>query len=185
MRDTWNLEKLYHSFEDPDFLTDLNRFQEVIKEYNAFSPQFSNYDSKKETLINFLKLNIEFSLLTDKLYHFASLNQATDSTNQTAIKYITTFQMSFSELAKTETQFKKWLRDFPEIDQTIESDFLLKEHRFHIHEIIQNAKYMLDEKTEILISKLRQSGSSAWGRLQSLLTSTLAVDYEGKEITLS
>ncbi|PKL00540.1 MAG: oligoendopeptidase F [Tenericutes bacterium HGW-Tenericutes-1] len=185
MKDTWNLEKLYQSFEDPNFIKDFNRFQEVIKEYNDFSPKFLTYDSKEQTLIDFIKLTIEFSLLTDKLYHFASLIESTDATNQTAIKYITTFQMSFSELAKTETQYKKWLRDFPNIDETIDADPLLKEHRFHLHEIIQNAKYMLDEKTEILISKLRQSGSSSWGRLQSLLTSTLAVTYEGKEITLS
>ncbi len=182
---TWNLDKLYLSFEDPAFASDLQRFQSIIQEYNNFSQKFVSYDDKISTLIAFIKLNMEFTLLTDKLYHFASLQQSTDSTNQTAIKYITTFQMSFSELTATETQFKKWLRDFPDIDEAIESDDLLKEHCFHIKEIIQNARYMLDEKTETLISKLKQSGSSSWGRLQSLLTSTLAVSYEGKEITLS
>ena len=182
---TWNLDKLYSSFEDSAFQNDLQRFQNLIREYNEIGSKFSNYDDKINTLVAFLKLNIEFSLLTDKLYHFASLQQSTDSTNQTAIKYITTFQMAFSETAATETKYKKWLRDFPNIDEAIESNPLLKEHRFIIKETIQNAKYMLDEKTEILISKLKQSGSSSWGRLQSLLTSTLAVNYEGDEITLS
>lgn len=182
---TWNLNKLYSNFEDSTFQNDLQRFQTIIREYNDFGPKFSNYDDKINTLVNFLKLNIEFSLLTDKLYNFASLQQSTDSTNQNAIKYITTFQMAFSELAATETKYKKWLRDFPNIDEAIDSNPLLKEHRFHLKETIHNAKYMLDEQTEILISKLRQSGSSSWGRLQSLLTSTLAVNYEGKEITLS
>lgn len=182
---TWNLDKLYLSFEDPAFASDLQKFQSVIEEYNHFSSKFVSYDDKITTLTAFIKLNMEFTLLTDKLYHFASLQQSTDSTNQTAIKYITTFQMSLSELTATETLFKKWLRDFPEIDAAIESNDLLKEHRFHIKEIIQNARYMLDEKTETLISKLKQSGSSSWGRLQSLLTSTLAVNYEGREITLS
>lgn len=182
---TWNLDKLYLSFEDPAFASDLQKFQSIIEEYNHFSSKFVSYDDKINTLTAFIKLNMEFTLLTDKLYHFASLQQSTDSTNQTAIKYITTFQMSLSELTATETLFKKWLRDFPEIDAAIESNDLLKEHRFHIKEIIQNARYMLDEKTETLISKLKQSGSSSWGRLQSLLTSTLAVNYEGREITLS
>lgn len=182
---TWNLDKLYLSFEDPAFASDLQKFQSIIEEYNHFSSKFVSYDDKINTLTAFIKLNMEFTLLTDKLYHFASLQQSTDSTNQTAIKYITTFQMSLSELTATETLFKKWLRDFPEIDAAIESNDLLKEHRFHIKEIIQNARYMLDEKTETLISKLKQSGSSSWGRLQSLLTSTLSVNYEGREITLS
>ena len=52
-------------------------------------------------------------------------------------------------------------------------------------EVIQFAEHTLDDKTETLISKLTQNGSSAWARLQSLLTSTLAVEYDGKEITLS
>ena len=185
MRDTWNLDKLYLSFEDPAFTADFTRFEQIIIAYNAFKPRFSTYEHKNQTLIDFLKLNTELQLLVDKLYHFASLKQSVNSTDQQATKYATTFQMKLTELAATETQFKKWLRDFPEIDASIASDPLLKEHDFHLHEIIDHAKYMLDEKTEILISKLRQSGSSAWGRLHSLLTSTMAVQYDGHEITLS
>jgi pepF/M3 family oligoendopeptidase len=185
MSHTWNLDKLYLGFDDPQFAFDFARLEEIIKEYNRFQPRFASYENKITTLNEFLRLNIEFQLLVDKLYHFASLNQSVDSTHQQAIKYITTFQMKFTELTATETIFKKWLRDFPNIEEAIASDKLLEEHRFHLLEIIHHAQYMLDEKTEILISKLRQSGSSAWGRLQSLLTSTMAVPYEGKEITLS
>ncbi|MBN2697065.1 MAG: M3 family oligoendopeptidase, partial [Bacilli bacterium] len=81
--------------------------------------------------------------------------------------------------------FSKWLKDFPDLDKTIENDPLLKEHEFHLNEIRAQAKHMLDDQTESLISKLKQNGSTAWSRLQGLLTSTVAVDYQGKEITLS
>ena len=44
---------------------------------------------------------------------------------------------------------------------------------------------MLSDDMELMIAKLRQTGSSAWGTLQSLLTSTLEVEYEDRIITLS
>ena len=185
MRDTWNLDKLYLVYDDPKYLADFTRFNQVITEYNQFKPRFASYENKKTTLLEFLKLNVEFSLLTDRLYNFSSLKSSTNSTDSQAVKEMTTLQMKFTELAATETAYKKWLRNFPEIDETLASDPFLKEHTFIIHEIIENGKYMLDEQTELLIAQLRQSGSSAWGRLQKLLTSTMAVSYEGKEITLS
>lgn len=48
--------------------------------------------------------------------------------------------------------------------------------------MIKQASHKLDDSTESLISKLIQNGSNAWSRLQSLLTSTLVVDYEGEKL---
>ena len=90
-----------------------------------------------------------------------------------------------TELTIVETMFKKWLRDVPDLEGYIALDPVLEEHRFHFMELKSQAMHLLDDPTEALIAKLRQSGSIAWRRLQSLLTSTLGVDYEGKEITLS
>lgn len=182
---TWDLTKLYKGFTDELYLFDLKRFDKYIVEIAGLEPAFRNYDNKETKLILYLEQQIDFAKITDKLYQFCSLTEATDSTNQEAIKAINHLETKFTEITRVSTLFSQWLLNYPHLEETIASSKLLQDHRFYLKEIKQNASRLLDEDTEALISSLRQSGSLAWGRLQSLLTSTVAVDFEGKEITLS
>ncbi len=182
---TWNLNKLYPSFNDEMFKRDLEHFEQLVDQIQSRHEKFLNYDDKEMKLNQALKETIELMHYADKLFHFASLQAATDSTNQQAVKYMNRLQMKIAEITKVETLFTKWVKDYPDLDKTIKNDPFLQEHEFHLKETQARASHMLDDKTESLISKLKQSGSTAWNRLQSLLTSTVAVDYEGKEITLS
>lgn len=182
----WNLSKLYQSFTDPIFLHDLNRLDEMIKSINETADQaFLDYFQKAEKLEKYLHTETDLTILATKLFTFCQLNQATNSTNAIANKYANTLNIKITELTKTNTIFQKWVAKYPELDADITINPFFKEHEFYLREIVQNAKYMLDEKTELLVSKLKQTGSSSWHRLQALLTSTLIVDYEGEKITLS
>lgn len=182
---TWDLTKLYQGFDDPAFIADSERLVKKIDQAVAKESDFANYENKKEKLIGFLNVEVELSELVDKLMHYASLTASVESTNMTAMKSMNTISMQLTRLTKGETLFQKWLLGYPGIQADIDSNDFLKEHEFHIKETIEHASHVLDDKTESLLSKLRQNGSSAWSRLQALLTSTLAVDYDGKEITLS
>jgi len=181
----WDLTKLYKGFSDLEFKNDSLKLIELIDNAVKKEELFLNYDNKKTKLIGFLESEIELATLADKLMHFASLTASVESTNMEAIKSMNTLQVQFSRLAKIETIFRKWLLNYPEVEEDIQANSFLVEHKFHIQDIIDHAKHSLDDKTESLIAKLNQNGSSAWERLQSLLTSTLTVDYDGKEITLS
>lgn len=182
---TWDLTKLYQGFDDVNYEKDFKTFEEMIEALKAKEQEFKNYDNKKEKLIESLTFMKEFFKLTDHLGQFVMLNSATDSTNATAMKGMNRLQSKLSETAKYQTVFQKWVANYPNLDDDIESDDLLKEHAFMLHELKQGASHLLDEETEALIAALNQTGSNAWDRLHSLLTSTLAVDYDGKEITLS
>ena len=181
----WNLDKLYKGFDDPKFKRDLKKLDELIQNAIEKENEFDNYDNKLEKLLTYLEEEIQLTVLVDKLMHYASLVASVESTNMTAVKNMNTIQMQITRLTKVEVLFEKWLMKYPNIQEDINSNDFLKEHEFHILETIDHAKHSLDDKTESLISKLRQNGSSAWSRLQSLLTSTVAVEYDDKEITLS
>ncbi len=180
----WNLTKLYKGFDDEAFLADLKLFDSFIEDSVKKEDEFDNYDNKINKLISYMKDDIDISVVVDKLMHFASLSAATDSTNVEAMKSMNTIQMQFTRLTKISTLFSKWLFNYPNIDEDIASNEFLKVHEFNIKEQIEHASHILDDKTESLLAKLRQNGSSSWSRLQAVLTSTLAVNYEGKEITL-
>jgi len=182
---TWNLDKLYTSFEDEHFTKDMKTLFELVDEAKLIGNELSSYDFAEKILNRYLSSSEDVSFYADKLFHYAGLREATDSTNQQAVKYLNTLQVKINELTLVDTQFKKWLRDVPGLDKIIASNPKLTEHSFYLNELKAQAEHMLDDQTEDLIGKLKQSGSTAWGRLQGLLTSTVSVDYDGKEITLS
>jgi pepF/M3 family oligoendopeptidase len=181
----WDLSKLYESFQDPNFLADQKLLSKRIGEVCEEESKYTNYENKKENLLLYLESNVELTFLVDKLLHYASLVASVDSTNMEAMKNLNSIQNELTNLTRLETIVSKWLLNYPNIDEDINSDEFLKEHEFYIKEVIEQASHNLDEKTETLLARLRQNGSGAWSNLQSLLTSTLAVNYNGKEITLS
>jgi pepF/M3 family oligoendopeptidase len=182
---TWSLKKLYLGFEDPNYTNDLERLEKLILEINQQEVDFTNYENKMQKLVRFLNNQISFDELIGKLYRFASLTESVESTNQSAVKMSNVLRRKFTELTKVTTIFKKWLANYPELDKEIEANPFLKKHEFYLNEIKSDAKHMLSDDMELMIAKLRQTGSSAWGTLQSLLTSTLEVEYEDRIITLS
>ena len=182
---TWSLKKLYLGFDDPNYTNDLERLEKLILEINQQEVDFTNYENKMQKLVRFLNNQISFDELIGKLYRFASLTESVESTNQSAVKMSNVLRRKFTELTKVTTIFKKWLANYPELDKEIEANPFLKKHEFYLNEIKSDAKHMLSDDMELMIAKLRQTGSSAWGTLQSLLTSTLEVEYEDRIITLS
>lgn len=181
----WRLDKLYLGFDDPKFLSDLKALDELISQINSSERAFENYDQKQEKLVKYLNKQMTLNNLVDKLYHFASLSLSVESTNQEANKMANQLRVKLTELTKISTLFVKWMKDYPDLDEDIDKDPLLKEHTYYLYEIKENASHLLSTDLEVMIAKLRQTGSSAWGLLQSLLTSTLDVEYNGENITLS
>jgi len=181
----WSLDKLYKGFNDQALINDFSEFSTLVDKMNQVSCQFENYDNKAVKLSEYLKNEIALDQLVDKLSHFASLNLSVDSLNQTANKMMNRIRVKLTELTKTNTLFIKWLRDYPGLDKDIENFKCLNEHAFYLHELKEKGSHILSTELEVMIARLRQTGSSAWGMLQSLLTSNLDVAYKDKIITLS
>ncbi|MDD3129097.1 MAG: M3 family oligoendopeptidase [Candidatus Izemoplasmatales bacterium] len=181
----WSLDKLYLGFEDPNYNKDLEKLDKLILEINSQEIDFSSYENKLTKLIRFMENDIKFSELIGRLYRFASLTESVESTNQQAVKMSNILRRKFTELTKVNTVFNKWLANYPDLDKDIKTNPFLEEHKFYLNEIKDNASHMLSDDLELMIARLRQTGSSAWGTLQSLLTSTLEVEYQGEVITLS
>jgi len=182
---TWNLDILYKGFDDPAFEADYAAFEQAIERLKTYLPTFASDNHTAAVLKNFLHDTALLEALTDKLIHFASLRSSTDSTDSAAQKTMNRIQTTMTKLTETNTRFRKWLAAYPDLDRAIANDAALADHRFYLHERVDEAKRMKDEATETLIAKLRQTGSTAWGRLQALLTSTLSVEYRGGTVTLS
>ncbi len=180
----WDLSKLYESYESNEFQNDLKKVDLLIEKANEFKKLFKGDTDSKVVLTDFLLLKIEIIDLATRLFSFVSLNSATKTTDQESARFNVILQKKFTEFTEVNTLFSSYVSNIQNIDEVTNSSDFLKEHAFVIKEIIKYNKYNLDEKTEGLLSKLSQSSSSLWSRLQGVLTSTLEVEFNGEILTL-
>ncbi|MDG2861106.1 M3 family metallopeptidase, partial [Vibrio parahaemolyticus] len=75
-------------------------------------------------------------------------------------------------------KFQNFLIEVDNLEEIIAKSPLLNEHRYFLLSNKERAKYLLPEDQEIIISKLVNTGSSAWEALQNKVVSTLEVDIE-------
>lgn len=183
---TWNLDALYTSFESDAFQTDVARIEALIEEAITFAKlELVSTDDAERKLLTYLERGEILRSLLRRAFAFCSLTMATDTMNEDAVQYMNRLQSASAKLALPSTLFSKWLPQVNDIDRLIKSSPRLGEVEFYLKRIIRSSQYVLSDREEVVISKLTQTGSTAWGRLQGELTSTLKVAYDGKEITLS
>lgn len=172
----WSLKEIYPSFTSKEFITDLKKLDEGIEGIKSFAKstdEKSNDLIKLEELINKLEV---INLLVNRIASYANLTLSTDSKNAEGRKYLDIIYSKYSLLAEPLTKIYKWVASIKDIDDLINSSDLLSKHKFFIKEIIEKNKYMLSEKEEAIIAKMRNTGSDAWSNYKDYLISTHKVD---------
>ena len=186
----WSLKELYSSFECNEFKEDLNKLDELIENFITTTNNIiDSTDSPDKLLENFISMNIELKTLARKLGSMIHLTLSVDTKNSTALKYNDILSSKISNLAESEAKITKWIGDLKDLDKITQGSKLLKEHNFFLKEKAENAKYILSDKEEAIIAKMKNTGSDAWCKLKNVLTSSLMVDIEldgeNKQLPLS
>lgn len=175
----WSLNELYDSFESEAYKADSKRILEMISEVNTFAEkELTSAEGAKEKAEKYLRYDETLTKLISKVLSYASLTMAVDARNEVAKENYARIAMSLSELTKAEVLFTRFIAAIENLEEVIDSSDDLKEHEFMLKEIRKNAKYLLSNEEEMLISKMSNTGSKAWTNLQNILTSTLLVDVE-------
>lgn len=183
----WNLDVLYPSFESDQFLSDVRSFKNKINDLVLWcNENLHTTNHPKEKIECYIKKQIEIYTLFDRLFNYASLTLSVDSRNQKALSAVESMEEQLTSLTKPTVDFQKWLARISNIKEIISTSTLLKEHSFYIYEMLSNAKYLLSDKEEVILAKMKNTGSKAWEKLQDLITSTLLVPItlENKEQSL-
>ena len=183
MNKEWSLDVLYKGYDDPKFQEDEKQLDELIKEFVAFAEDLNG--DPKDVLVRSLDLVEKLNGKASDLFSFASLSQATNTSDTKAAAILGRLSSKMSALAVPNTALTKYVAGLEDLDAVIASDPLLKEHEFYLSQIRESAKYTLSAEVEKVISLYEISGSSAWSDLQSYLTSVVSVEYEGKTTNLS
>ena len=173
----WSLKELYTSFDSKEFISDLEKLDCLIVEYSKWADEnLGSSDNTVEKTEKYIEYSRELNSLFSKLSAFAHLTNTVEAKNEDALKYLDRLRVKGSDLTKPDVQFQNFVKDIDNLEEIINSSELLKEHKFYLEQIKDKTKYMLSEKEEVLISKMSNTGSSAWSNLQNMVSSTLMVD---------
>ena len=183
MNKEWSLDVLYKGYDDPQFAADEAELDHLIKEFGEFAADLKG--DPKEELVKAITLNQELYAKVSELFSFASLSQATNTSDIQAASIQGRLSGKMSALAAPRTALVQYIASLDNLPEIIDSDPLLKEHEFYLTNIKEDARYTLSPEVEKVISLYEISGSSAWSDLQSFLTSTVPVEYDGKITNLS
>jgi Oligoendopeptidase F len=158
---------------------DIQLFINYITEFNSWvennTKDYSNSLNKLEEYIELTSKIVEISI---KLAAFSQLTLSVDTKNSKAMSSLENVEDKLSELAEPTAKAEKWISNIDKIDSVINQSDLLKEHSFYLKEIVEKSKYLLSDKEEAIIAKMKNTGSGAWTKLKDPITSTLLVDIE-------
>lgn len=190
MSSRWNLDRLYTSFDSKEFKEDMDKCRQYIAELNSWvDEKVANYSDPKRKLEDYIGFNTKILEISTKLLAYSQLTLSVDTKNVKAMVSLESVEAGLSELAEPHAKFEKWISGVQDLDSIIKSSNLLMEHKFYLENIVEKSKYLLSDKEELVIAKMKNTGSSAWTKLKDLITSTLLVeievDGENKKLPLS
>lgn len=185
MNKEWSLDRLYLGFDDPKFIADEARLDALIAEFSSFAATLNPSSDAASAVRRGLELNVEISALADLIFGYPQLRQSVNTSDAEATAAIGRLAQKFSALSAPSTAYLKFVASLGNLDELIAADPLLAEHEHYLKNLCSREKYALSPEMENVISLYEISGSGAWGDLQSYLTSTVPVEYNGTTTTLS
>ena len=183
MNAEWSLDVLYKGFDDPKFSEDLTSFEKKAKELDELSKTLS-HENEKEDLLKIVKVLEEFELLQKHLSCFGFLSQSTNTANAKAAAAIDKVATIASTASKAMAVFSRYIADMKDLNSYLDCPELC-EYKYFLNDIHESGKYLLSEDVEEALAKINISAGSAWEKQQSLLTSSLEVEYDGKKLPLA
>ncbi|CAH2212052.1 M3 family oligoendopeptidase [Tepidibacter aestuarii] len=178
MDQVWSLDDIYKSFDSDEFKSDLDKFYKCIEDINKWSYEnLSSYDDCKKIEYILSNYNDFFDLFM-KLISYAQLTLSADARNKKALSMVEKLEKDVTQITSSKVKFEKYIGEIDDIETLINSSNIMKEYVFYIQELRNKYEYLLTEKEEMSIAKMKNTGSDSWTKLQELLTSTLMVDID-------
>jgi len=178
MSGNWSLKELYNSFQSEEFKNDMAKCDEYVSKYNEFANSLEGHKDLKGLLEEYINLNTNLGITFNKVFSFSSLILSVDTNNTEAQKNIEIAEEKYSKIAEPSAKINKFIGAIENISEIINGSDLLKTHEFFLTSIVEESKYMLGDREEGIIAKMRTTGSSAWSKMKNLITSNLTVEIE-------
>ena len=160
----WSLEGIYPSPDSIEFERDIESVYELSNEIEEKSKD------SKTPLLDLLELDDKATAICTNLYAYSSALLSTDSSNESYMKAVSKTEDASSSLSSAKSVMVYYVAK--------RSDEFscagLEMYKLKLDEIKVQAEHQMSIDEEKLASEFLKVSSSAWDRLQSAITSTIA-----------
>ena len=184
MNTEWNLSIMYSGLDDPALQEDMNKLVEANQAFKAAVEKASTLEDKEKAELILSEME-KYNKILFKIFDFLQLRQACNTEDGQNMALINKVMNIYNEGAEYTVAADRILASIEDVDALAKESELIKEYTFLIKETKKRCSHLLSNEVEAMISAMDMTGGGAWGDLQSYLTSTVKVDYDGKQITLS
>ena len=186
----WDLTNVYPALSSEKYADDLNKLVTLIDEQNAFITgplQELTAKSDKNLLAkmagDLIDRANQILLITGTMRAYIESFVSTNSYDKEALTKQSEFDQIAVRIDKLEVQVRAWVGNVADVlPKFIDLDPRTKAHSYYLYESAKASHYLMSEKEEMLAAELSLSGSTAWTKLQSTVTSQYSVpfDLDGK-----
>ncbi|MCH5184025.1 MAG: M3 family oligoendopeptidase [Oscillospiraceae bacterium] len=180
----WSLDVLYKGYDDPNFAEDSAKLDEALARTNRFAEEIPSMPPR-EALLAYIQQGEEDQHLIMRLYSYASLRMSANTRDTESASVTGRLMGKLGSTAKARTKIEKYIASLENLDELIESEPILKEYEYMLRNLRDAQKHTLNDECEEIAALYDISGGSAWGDLQSYLTSSVTAAYRGETLNLS
>ena len=181
----WDLSVFYESLEDPQIESDIERLEKLVDDFQACWRGKLKAMSAADFVNAYEALEAIYDL-QGRLQSFAFLNFSTDTGNTAYQAFVAKMQDLDAALSQKMVFFDlEWNAVEESSARAILDDPLLAKHRYFLEADRRYKPYQLTEPEEQIIIEKGVTGSSAWARFFTQLTSAFRFDWMGEEVNMS
>ncbi len=184
MKTEWNLDVFYTGIDDPSYEADFESLNGALKALHEAVLTASEKEEKEraEALLTAMEGVQDISY---RLGNYLSLRQSVNTQDGTIMAQMNRLMQLVSGGTADLSAATRILGQLADVDALSGKSELIGTYKALILNAKKESEHLLSDEVEAMISQMDLFGGSAWGSLQSFMTSTVKVDYEGETITLS
>lgn len=138
MKQEWNTNEFYESFQDELFEGDLRKLGELINQLELWSDEKTiNHKKEQQRLEEYMELDYNLYELRNKLINFIKMHEAQDESKEEAKSYETSVEEKFSRYLETEEVIHNWIKEIKTLYEIIAKSSILGQYREKIIEIVE------------------------------------------------
>jgi pepF/M3 family oligoendopeptidase len=182
----WDLSNVYPALSSKKYAADFTKLTRLIDEQETLLDRLLAKTDASTPAANLagdagklIDLSNQILLLGGTMRAYIEAFVSTDSYNKEATKKQSEFDLVLVRIDKLDVKERTWVGKIAgKIPQIVELNPVAKTHKYFLDECAKASKYLMSEKEEMLAAELRLTGSSAWEKLQGIVTSQHSVPFE-------
>lgn len=184
MNTEWSLKEIYTGMDDEAYQADMKQAEREILNLETL---VKNGENVQDTaFVEQILLAMEhYTQVIYKLSLYLELRQAVNTEDGEVMAQINRVQRLEAQISPTYAAAQKLLAGVEDIEKMAGESEVVAAYTFLLKENKKQAAHLLSDDAEEMVASMNMTGGSAWSKLQAYLTSTVKVDYEGKQVTLS